>query len=772
MPTQDLNDDFFLGDSQKQAIDRIRAFLKAPGLPSGGVLLVTGLRGVGKTRLVDRALNTRREYERPNLAPVQASASQASVGSPHCQIHLWLLQLWRIIIHGYLRSNFAGRILAPLSGHDPHRIRLLSERKPRGTKRLILPIAVDPFFPEAARSDKGPPSDKPEMDRDVLALIRNMVFGLTSTIDARHSVRRYGRTLSAWLGWWTLWFNPSVLLRPQQLPGWLGVGIWTLLAFLGGLITGYLLTTLVIPISFCLSNLFYFPCSLLLAWIILRYLDLRGLRLMGSQLYDLVHAQSMSMEIQMELERSMRADAKWQGPIRALGFALLLAFAGFAWFGLGEMNKGPSQQAYTSTASTHQPGPPSNPASQSTSSKIPAVSTAPSKSQNTPFPSSKSDSSHANSTPQANSFDIKDPKAWLLGILGITGALALGYAGLSRKRRHATFGTENRAWMITLLRRYLYQLHRAGFEPVLVVDEIDKLEGSPTSGSGVGKGGEGNDGKETDQSQKPSVSEFDRFVHSLVRLKQSLGAEFIWILIDSDRLIERVVRDRRSTEGTGHTGTLIQDEVLIGPIPFEDFRHYALQRLESKPGWSHEWLLPHWWLMAGGGFFQLRRLVSEVKADLISIPNRNSDRERRADILIKAVQYLTERNFDHLSEFGQSPGPTQKALREILELSQWHRDWVLMGVIDLARRLYDPQLVPPSYGEFDEKMLKVAMTPSGGYDNPQTLMGVGRAALFEFLVQTHEHGDPTLGIDDGCGIDSAEGLNKSLRIRLKIRPTG
>ncbi len=165
----------FVGCQQQLA--RIRDFC-GRATDTGGILLVSGNRGLGKTRLVDEALNDRSIPDSPK---------------------------WYDQIFGYV-SNSKRRWVT---------------REPNQVARQIIKIDVDPHFPclqniekEQSEASHSPKIENKEPDENKLAiaLIRNIVFGLTSVIDRRCSQRKHGKTMSAKLGFWGFWFNKNAVM--------------------------------------------------------------------------------------------------------------------------------------------------------------------------------------------------------------------------------------------------------------------------------------------------------------------------------------------------------------------------------------------------------------------------------------------------------------------------------------------------------------------------------------------------------------------------------
>ncbi len=151
----------FIGSDKRE---QIRAYCQR-ATNTGGVLLVTGSRGSGKTRLVDEALNERDIDHKP---------------------------------------SFFNKLFGNIS--NSQRIELT--RKPNNVNRHIIKVDVDPFFPHTHTT----PDSTPDENQLTLALIRNIIFALTSVIDCRYSQRKHGKTMRGKLGFWSYWFSNNALL--------------------------------------------------------------------------------------------------------------------------------------------------------------------------------------------------------------------------------------------------------------------------------------------------------------------------------------------------------------------------------------------------------------------------------------------------------------------------------------------------------------------------------------------------------------------------------
>lgn len=643
-------DGYFQGRAQTEAFKTVRGFLQSRGAAGGGMLLVSGARGVGKSSLVDQALNARRvDSEKPGF----------------CE---WM-------------RNWARRFAQPVFGHDPCRYRLEVKRAPRGMRRVILPVNVDPFFPrQPCNADPG----KPVGEEDELTLIHNLVFALTSELDSRLSTRQFGKTLGHRLGGMKLWFTRTALLRPQGIPGFYGVLISTLIAwFLGTYVARLVCASLgVVPLDFSALLTWHLPLSLSTTWLLLRYLDLRAVTRMGGQLYDLVHAQAMAKDVESRIDYKTSVDANWR---RFLTVGSGLALMGTALFGdvlLGQ----------------------------------PLVGA---------------------------------PVLMILGLLGAGTTLW----GLTRKiHRHASFGNANRAWMITLLRRYLFLLHRAGLEPILILDEIDKLQNSTADPKS--------------EPDKSSPSEYQRFVTAICRIKQSLGADFLWILIDNHRLMETVHKDRSNPLGYGPTATLIRHEIVLGPLPYGEFLNFAKERLADKFATWEAWL-PHWWLMSHGVFLTLNRHLDEAQqqTDTSQPPPRASE----ARLLTVALTNLVEDDFSEFVVKLGLPPKLQPAFRARIATDPILRNWVWQGLLGFATRLYDPTSATITLKQIMANARQPGLDPNW-QSSPEVLMKMSERVLFDWLRVCFMDGfnetSDSESIAKGNGINITAGQQPGINLRV------
>jgi hypothetical protein len=127
--------------------------------------------------------------------------------------------------------------------------------------------------------------------------------------------------------------------------------------------------------------------------------------------------------------------------------------------------------------------------------------------------------------------DSKNLSSMLTFMQAILPLLTLGsfiavWTRKSSHNDHAHFDQSNPAWMVNLLRRYLFLCHRCGLEPVLVLDELDKLEElDEFYGSSENKSNETANWMVA-KPKKPK-DKLVLFLTALARLKASLGAEFL-----------------------------------------------------------------------------------------------------------------------------------------------------------------------------------------------------------------------------------------------------
>ncbi|MEE9426266.1 MAG: hypothetical protein V3V18_15005 [Methylococcales bacterium] len=163
----------------------------------------------------------------------------------------------------------------------------------------------------------------------------------------------------------------------------------------------------------------------------------------------------------------------------------------------------------------------------------------------------------------------------IIQILMASSLTAAGFLWVSsqRSQQHIEYSGNNPVWMITLLKRYLNLCHRCGIEPVLVFDELDKLEDMEEWWNSriheINKAK--NYSSDTDENNNKRPPKLDEFLLTLARLKASLGAEFLWVLIGGPNVYSRLRQDRhnRSDGALGMLATTIQQEVLVDPISFE-----------------------------------------------------------------------------------------------------------------------------------------------------------------------------------------------------------
>jgi hypothetical protein len=631
---------FFQDERIARQVAAIRNFCTTPAQQGGGMLLLSGPRGSGKTRLVDYALNDE-----------QAGPSVKS----------FFFKLWAVLF-----------------GEDRRRKRQIILRQPRTTYRILLPVTVDPFFPHVEK-DQTPEAtgfyNRPDLyddcDQDVLRLLKNILFGLTSTIDTRFSIRNSGRNLQATLGWVRTWFSltgcymPGVSdnRRTQQILKGIAVVALTGCAYcLAQLITTLLLETMALTDSVHTTQIgphwVQYPVIVMISWLYLRWCDLRGIGSMSKRLYDLIHAQSFAQKHQLQSER------RWQWQMYSRNLLLTVSLLMIA-FGI--------------VAATPIFG------------QMPDI------------------------TP----------------VLLLLGSGLFFWSSRLTKQVHTTFGQANRVWMITLLRRYLFLLHRCGLEPVLVLDELDKLD------------------VESDLSepslQDPLQPATLKLLNALITLKQSLGAQFVWILIDTHYLYNFLIRQRTGAAliapgWQGPVATLIHKELLVHPLSFTELNDYLNKHPDADyRGMSdtNDISRALFWLETQGLF---SRIVSAPPP-----PHINPQLGSRALFLVHCI-VATQHAI-------QNPDPEQFDVAEFTDADQV---WIQNGLIDLAYKLlYNLVDDQTHQQQHDDEETGMDMS------EPRNLVQHGRNELRAFLERLYRHGG-TVDVDDEpfepaqCGLKSVD----------------
>ncbi len=612
---------------------------------TGGVLLVAGIRGVGKTHLVDAALNERND---------QGTSRRVQV-----------------------------------------------KREPKKLQRYLIKVDVDPFFPTDERTIKADAT----VDENTLAftLMRNIVFGLTSAIDSRYSLRQHGKTLRERLGFWRYWFAPNGIipdcfyLTSALFTFSLIIFIWVghlLEHYLNGLgfLSGHVLACFTHPLGFLsilLASGVVAAAMLLMFW---RWLDWRALANMSAYLFALVNAHDFSKSEENKTTNNEKLTSKL--PVIVLLPLLIISLVIFCV------------------------------------------------------------------TDQFQ--DVKNlinPKG--IGTL-LSAFLGLTYAGTkiieTKNHDHAQYDQTNSAWMISLLRRYLFLCHRCGLEPVLVLDELDKLEElndfwqesrqnqgkeKTATPKNTSTPNEPNQATEQTSASVPPDNKLDLFLVALARLKSSLGAEFLWVLISGPKLGERLKkhRHRRLDGNLGILATVITQEVVVGAMDATTAKLVALEKLTQQQGieaqtepedeatqfkGKESWLEVEGaadilWLRSYGNPATMVRMVESKEFFSLKPSDKVSSLAAAAKDL-----WEVEKQKDYF-EFNEELG-----YQEFL-FDKWSKIWIHSGMLNLANR-FIKEAVPYDY--FTEERLRKELKKF--YD---TLNGVEPYEYFadEYLDKAFEN---------------------------------
>lgn len=623
----------FIGKDNIFNLDRIRRFCRR-STASGSVLLISGPRGTGKTRLADEALSE------PNGC-------------------------WQ---------NF----FPSLFGDVGMRKRIAIKRKPRNLDRYLLKVDVDPNFPNPKKTDKD--TSLPDENTLAYGLVNNIIFALTSNLDVNASPRWHGKTLRSRLGWRGYWLSPNALLLPS---GWLqptlSIGfllfflifiqfssIWQLLFHRLPLISNCSLGLLALQLVFCFL---IFSAS----WLLCRWWDWRALRKMTHRLYAMVNTSTNKETHNQE----SAAESQWTSK---LPWIVVIVILGLWFFDANTSGLRPTLQRWL-----------------------------------------------------ANTED--NSIVYMFAMLLLSGSIIAYSVAHKDKLSLGTseeYSQSNQAWMIDQLRRYLFQCHRCGLEPVLVLDELDKLDDMgrlvlQSRRDGAASSEVASDVKSNDDQIKDKL---DLFLIAFARLKLSLGAEFIWILIGGPNIYARLHNDRHNrTDGTlGILATVIHQEIILGPMAFGDAK-----KLQSNDCSEND--IQMIWLRARGNVSSMKRML-----DTKDIP-KGSPRAKTLGNALIAIW-----SPDEISDQMDLYGP--RHYKDRLQMA-WGAMWLRIGMMDLANRFlnelvtYDDvknALGKEYYRLFanerqaseDDLNLQVQALLSG---HPNLLRLLGETILFMYLVR-------------------------------------
>jgi len=327
----------------------------------------------------------------------------------------------------------------------------------------------------------------------------------------------------------------------------------------------------------------------------------------------------------------------------------------------------------------------------------------------------------------------------------------------SERRHIALYGNKNKAWMVTLLHRYLFIAHKCGIEPVLVFDELDKL--------GRQFEGELHPGKESicfSDPVTPLSREKCDFINALLRIRNSSGCGFLMILIVSPNFHYHLkyTRSQGMFDGISMppTGTLLQQDLCIGPISMKVAKRYFKARRsdrqrketstpdstnnrasqpdsdkskQSGPCEDYRYL----WLRSHGLYSEYQRIIDEdeslraqqsqfehLKAE---IPEDFFKELEQLWTLNDAWKYLNFRETDNDS------------LNIRMKEQLWHRCFIHIGMLKFANTLIEGNdfgggtVIP----ERIEKHLseRIGMCEQGIDQFPESLAGTHRPPKFALL---------------------------------------
>lgn len=626
----------FIDEDRTKHIELIQEFCRSDE-QNGRILLLSGPRGVGKTRLIDEALTP---YKQPLLSKIGINACS----------------------------------------RPRHKV----VRGPRGSKRILLKVNVDAYFPFGSEKSqegphlrgKSPERDNSDKNRNAILLLRNIIFALTSSIDPRFGWRTYGRTLAMRLGFLDFWlFRPATVLSNKcywalqivcSVALMVGISFLQFKPIFFGCVFWDFMTTAMIA-TFAIGIIF------LLLRLLLRLHDWRALAEISHQLYDLAHAQEVEdtdENLAQQYDAAIHPQHK-----RSLSAWIWLALGVAGSFYL---------QHYS------------------------------------PLPAS-------------------DSSQWFLSWLMKTAPLASVAVGATifafnislnnAKNSHvARYGNKNPAWIVTLLRRYLYIAHRCGIEPVLVFDELDKLEAS--------FGANLNDVTEDDNRQiSPRLR---AFLGALLRLRDSSGAGFLTVLVAGPRLHYKLRQERlRSLQlsvSMIQTGTLIQQECCVGLISYIAAQKYFQEKNNGELDTEY---CAYFWLQAHGMSGNYMRLLEQYVSGSNTGSNRGIGKQQLTKAENLAIELAADWDLEHAWRVLQFRDGKDDILNHRLADEFWYRCFIRIGMVQYCAALLEGLDAPKSLHYQDaETTLKNKLADQGFTDAiPKIALVAGSPDMLRLLGQ-------------------------------------
>jgi len=671
----------FINDLERTKIIKdIREFLKNPA-HSGGIFVVSGLRGTGKTRVVDEALTNNCNDLNINIIKFLVSLLK-TIFEFFIITVLYLLHFlylfftnikdWKFrtvdhlktgnirIIH-YIKkiSSFISTLFCYIFGvfrildsRNIKRRTLSILRFPRKIERHI--IKIDIRFPLTRNVDNITQYIKG-------SLLDSIIFELTSQVDPRSSRRLYAKTLRQRLGFWRYWFSFNGLVTPDIFIFFKLFIIFCIfgLSTIWYILIIYFFNFQSIPSFSIFFDIFYNflyltliinLCILLVSWWILRFLDWQGFNRFNIRLYGITHAEKAEEYID-----SLSSDMKNNNFKR--NFIKLIGIISFIVPIIGIYLRYHPPTSTTQILSSNTNG-----------------------LMGFFYYIINNISVYFNNV----FIDFNNINIIICFIIGIFSILYL--QRFSLKGLETIFNGDSSEWKITLLRRYLFLLHQLGIEPVLVLDELDKLEKDfpirIKQECDLGllqllKNQNNTDELTNYKYDKVKLHGLDLLFNELIPLKQNIGTHFLWILIGGTGLMARTIKSNHEFP-PNRESTIIQKHTSLGVIHREQTRKYLEKNyriiFEKKSNKEIQTIADFFWITSRGLYSQLYAQEKNIE-HIINNLNKN----------VKGIADICEICIRPESIEGVLSNLNTNDIILTPEAQCLFNNWLLMGILDRAR---------------------------------------------------------------------------------------